>query len=78
VWGDFEPVWEDEKDFTEILSLMMRHMNAIANMLTETPEEFEPVYLEREILRGQMLRGRRQIASSLVCHRPFLPCVISV
>jgi uncharacterized protein len=73
VWGDFEPVSEDEKDFTEILSLMLRHMNAIANMLMETLEEFEPVYLEREILRG-----RRQIASSLVCHRPFSPCVISV
>jgi uncharacterized protein len=53
VWGDFEPVSEDEKDFTEILSLMLRHMNAIANMLMETLEEFEPVYLEREILRGR-------------------------
>jgi uncharacterized protein len=49
VWGDFEPVWEDEKDFMEILSLMMRHMNAIANMLMETPEAFEPVYLERDV-----------------------------
>jgi len=49
VWGDFEPVWEDEKEFEEILSLMMRHMNAIARMLMETPDEFEPLYLEREV-----------------------------
>jgi uncharacterized protein len=49
VWGDFEPAWEDEKDFTEILSLMMRHLNAVAHMLMETPDEFEPVYLEREV-----------------------------
>jgi uncharacterized protein len=49
VWGDFEPVWQNEEEFREILSLMMRHMNAIANMLMETPEAFEPVYFEREV-----------------------------
>jgi len=49
VWGEFEPVWEDEKEFEEILSLMMRHMNAIAGILMEHPEEFEPIYLGREV-----------------------------
>ena len=49
VWGEFEPAWEDEKEFEEILSLMMRHMNAIASILMETPEEFEPLYLGREV-----------------------------
>ena len=49
VWGDFEPVWGDEKAFQEILSLMMRHMNAIAHILMETPEDFEPLYLERKV-----------------------------
>jgi uncharacterized protein len=49
VWGDFEPVWESEKDFKEILSLMMRHMNGIAAMLMERPEDFEPIFLEREV-----------------------------
>ena len=49
VWGDFEPVWEDEKALQEILSLMMRHMNAIARTLMETPEDFEPLYLERAV-----------------------------
>ena len=49
VWGDFEPVWEDEKALQEILSLMMRHMNAIAHTLMEAPEDFEPLYLERAV-----------------------------
>ena len=49
VWGEFEPAWEDEKEFEDILSLMMRHMNAIASILMETPEEFEPLYLGREV-----------------------------
>jgi uncharacterized protein len=48
VWGDFEPVRDDEKELEEILSLMMRHMNAIAHMLKEAPEDFEPLYVERE------------------------------
>jgi len=49
VWGDYEPVWEDEKDFESILSLMLRHMNGIAATLMEHPEEFEPLYYEREV-----------------------------
>jgi len=49
VWGDFEPVWQDEKAFHDIFSLMMRHMNAIARMLMQAPDDFEPLYLEREV-----------------------------
>ncbi len=49
VWGDYEPVWENEKEFEKILSLMMRHMNSIASTLMEHPKEFEPIFLEREI-----------------------------
>jgi uncharacterized protein len=49
VWGDFEPVWENEKEFQEIFSLMMRHMNIISGMLMETPEEFEPLFLGRDV-----------------------------
>ena len=33
VWGDFAPVWESEKEFQEIFSLMIRHMNSIAHIL---------------------------------------------
>ena len=46
VWGDFEPVWESEKDFKEIFALMVRHMNVIAATLIEQPEDFEPVFME--------------------------------
>jgi len=49
VWGDFEPVWESEKDFGDILSLMMRHMNGIAATLMEQPQDFEPIFLESVI-----------------------------
>ena len=49
VWGEFEPVWEDEEEFKQILSLMMRHMNAIAGIFMENPQEFEPIYLGREV-----------------------------
>ena len=49
VWGDYEPVWESKKDFEEIFSLMIRHMNAIATTLMEHPQDFEPLFLEREV-----------------------------
>jgi uncharacterized protein len=49
VWGDFEPTWESEHDLKEILTLLMRHMNDIAATLMEHPEDFEPIYLEREV-----------------------------
>ena len=49
VWGEFEPVWESENDFQEIFSLMVRHMNSIAQILMEAPEQFEPAFLEREV-----------------------------
>jgi len=49
VWGDYEPVWERDKDFEDILSLMIRHMNAIAATLMEHPQDFEPLFLERKV-----------------------------
>lgn len=48
VWGSFEPAWENEGDLMEIMTLMMRHMNGIAGMLIQQPEDFEPIYLERK------------------------------
>ena len=53
VWGDFEPVWETTKDFEHVISLMMRHMNGIAATLMEQPQDFEPIFLEREV-EGKM------------------------
>ena len=49
VWGDFEPVWDSKEEFEEIFSLMIRHMNGIAHLLMEYPDEFEPMFLEREV-----------------------------
>lgn len=47
IWGDFEPEWEGERDFSEIFTLMLRHMNGIVETLMEFPNEFEPIFLER-------------------------------
>lgn len=48
VWGDYEPAWESEADFEQIFTLMMRHMNGIAVTLMEQPQDFEPLFFERE------------------------------
>lgn len=49
VWGDFEPTWESAEDFENVISLMIRHMNGIAATLMEQPEDFAPIFLEREV-----------------------------
>lgn len=49
VWGDFEPTWENEKDFSKVMSLMVRHMNGIAGTLLEQPENFEPIFNEHRV-----------------------------
>ncbi len=49
IWGDFEPVWENETDLEEIFGLMVRFMNEIADTLMEKPQKFEPLFLEREV-----------------------------
>ena len=49
VWGDFEPEWESEAEFEKVFNLLVRHMNDIVSMLTNSPEEFEPIFMEREV-----------------------------
>jgi len=49
VWGDFEPLWENGKEFEEIFALMARHMNSISSTLMESPEDFEPIFMERKV-----------------------------
>lgn len=49
VWGDFEPEWDSEEEFGDIMSLMIRHMNGIAGALMDQPEDFNPLFLEREV-----------------------------
>ena len=52
VWGEYEPVWESEKEFEGIFTLLMRHMNGIAETLMEQPEDFEALFLER-VVKGK-------------------------
>jgi len=49
VWGDFEPEWESEKESEDIFSLMFRHINDIAAILSEQPHNFEPLFMERSV-----------------------------
>ncbi len=48
VWGDYEPEWESESAFEQIMALIMRHLNTLAATLTEAPEEYEPMFLDGE------------------------------
>lgn len=49
VWGDFEPEWESEEEFQNIVGLMINIMNSIATTLMEAPEEFEADFEYREV-----------------------------
>ena len=46
VWGDFEPTWHSVDDYGAFMSMLMRHMNSIAEILIEEPAAFEPMFLE--------------------------------
>jgi uncharacterized protein len=48
LWGQFEPVWRSDEEAEAIVSLVLRHMNGIVSILTESPDEFEPIVLEVE------------------------------
>ncbi len=49
VWGDFPPPWYDEEELQSVMSLFMRHMNSIAGLLMEQPEDFEPMFQENTV-----------------------------
>jgi len=55
IWGDDEQIWDSEDQFRLIMSLLMRHMNGIAGMLLESPEDFEPIFLSREVKGKEFL-----------------------
>ncbi len=46
VWGDFEPTFKRDDEFEKVISLMIRHMNNIASLLMEQPQNFEPMFLQ--------------------------------
>lgn len=51
LWGGpgNEPEWESEDEFQRFFRLVMQHMNYIATMLMDHPEEFEALYLQAEM-----------------------------
>jgi uncharacterized protein len=49
LWGDYEKAWKSRQEFEEIFGLLVRHMNSIAAMLMHQPEDFEPLFYEREV-----------------------------
>lgn len=49
IWGDFQPVWQDEQEFQLVLTLFMRHMNSISSLLMDLGDEFEPMFEERVV-----------------------------
>jgi uncharacterized protein len=48
VWGDFEPVWDTLEELEHFMNLVIRLMNFNAIVLLEDPENFEPLFLERQ------------------------------
>jgi uncharacterized protein len=40
--------WKSESEFEKVFNLLVRHMNSITGMLINSPDEFEPVFMERE------------------------------
>lgn len=49
LWGAFEPAWASHKEAEEVTALLIRQMNSISGTLMEHPDEFEPMFLEREM-----------------------------
>ena len=47
--GEQAPEFTSEKQAQGIVSLLMRHANDIAETLTHTPEDYEPLFYEHEV-----------------------------
>jgi len=51
--GDYHPEWTFEKEMTRFVGLCFQQMNDIAGCLYEAPEQFEPIFNQREV-KGQV------------------------
>lgn len=49
MWGAEEPAWESADQFQEIFGLIVRHQNAIVDVLLHQPDAFEPMFGERDV-----------------------------
>jgi uncharacterized protein len=52
--GEQSPEFASEKQAQRILGLLMRYANVIAFTLTQAPQDYEPLFFEREV-RGRIL-----------------------
>lgn len=48
LWGDFPPEWETPEQANHFFSLIFRHMNGIAGTLMQQPDDFEPMFYQRD------------------------------
>jgi uncharacterized protein len=49
LWGEAEPEFENEEDYEKVFMLLIRHMNSISQYLMASPDEFEPMFSQREV-----------------------------
>lgn len=49
LWGEAEPEFENEEDYEKVFMLLIRHMNSISQYLMVSPDEFEPMFSERDV-----------------------------
>ena len=93
IWGGEgnEPDWESVEQAEHILSLMLRHMNTTSLVLMESPEDFEPIFMEGEFegqsflqvddwcggdVRGVQLCGTRWQEMSEEMERELSPILV--
>ena len=51
LWGapEYLPEWRDEQEFERFFRLLLQHMNYVATLLIEYPDDFEPLFNEAEV-----------------------------
>ncbi len=54
IWGEFQPVWESKQQSEQTILLMMRLMNSTDVSLSQSPDEFEPIFLQQPGENGQL------------------------
>jgi uncharacterized protein len=48
VWGKHEMTWNSAAEAEHMISLLLRHMNTIADVLLNAPDEFVPMTYTRQ------------------------------
>jgi uncharacterized protein len=74
VWGDYPPIWQSSEEMDYFMGLLRRYQNEIANLLSQQPDAFEPLYSWYEMDRKRYdivddwcegyMRGVRVLGSS--------------